>query len=91
MQPQLQRKNEFQACPGPKNRRSCQVCDASYEQRIVVEDEDFVRELVVEALRESGLEVMQAGNSEQAMALLDTGLRFALLVTDVGLPGLNGR
>lgn len=58
---------------------------------LVVEDEEHVRELVVEALRESGLEVMQAGDSVQAMALLDTGLRFDLLLTDVGLPGLNGR
>ena len=58
---------------------------------LVVEDEEFVRELVVEALGELGLEVMQAGNSEQALTLLDTGVRFELLVTDVGLPGLNGR
>jgi DNA-binding response OmpR family regulator len=58
---------------------------------LVVEDEPHVRELVVEALRDTGLEVMQAADSEQAMALLDTGLRFELLVTDVGLPGLNGR
>lgn len=58
---------------------------------LVVEDEEFVRELVVEALREHGLEVMQASDSARAMALLDTGLRFELLVTDVGLPGLNGR
>lgn len=58
---------------------------------LVVEDEDFVRELVVEALGELGLEVMQAANSEQALTLLDTGVRFELLVTDVGLPGLNGR
>lgn len=58
---------------------------------LVVEDEEFVRELVAEALRERGLEVMQAGDSERAMALLDTGVGFDLLVTDVGLPGLNGR
>lgn len=58
---------------------------------LVVEDEEFVRELVAQALREHGLEVMQASDSERAMALLDTGVRFDLLVTDVGLPGLNGR
>ena len=66
---------------------------ASFKRRtvLVVEDEEFVRELVVEALSGLGLEVMQAGNSEQALTLLDTGVRFELLVTDVGLPGLNGR
>ncbi|TXI82780.1 MAG: PAS domain S-box protein [Cupriavidus sp.] len=65
----------------------------SFKRRtvLVVEDEDFVRELVVEALCGLGLEVMQAGHSEQALTLLDTGVRFELLVTDVGLPGLNGR
>ncbi|HIV71346.1 MAG TPA: PAS domain-containing protein [Candidatus Aquabacterium excrementipullorum] len=65
----------------------------SFKRRtvLVVEDEEFVRELVVDALGGLGLEVMQAAHSEQALTLLDTGVRFELLVTDVGLPGLNGR
>ena len=68
-----------------------QLYNDAYSPILGHKDEDAVRELITEALRESGLEVMQACDSDRAMALLDTGVRFDLLVTDVGLPGLNGR
>jgi DNA-binding response OmpR family regulator len=58
---------------------------------LVVEDEALVRMLVVQALEEAGFSVREAGEAQTAMEVLraDEGIR--LMVTDVGLPGLNGR
>jgi PAS domain S-box-containing protein len=58
---------------------------------LVVEDEQDVRALVVDALHEMGCVVLQAENGGAAMQVLHSGERVDLLVTDVGLPGQNGR
>lgn len=58
---------------------------------LVVEDEPAVRELVVDALRDMGHEVIEAGDGQTGFDLLRKDSRIDLLVTDVGLPGLNGR
>lgn len=61
------------------------------DSALVVEDDDTVRDLAVELLRDSGFYVMQAASGTAAMALLSGAVHFDLLVTDVGLPGPNGR
>jgi PleD family two-component response regulator len=53
---------------------------------LVVEDDSLVRELVVEALREEGYEVIHAANGEQAMAWCKRQIAD-VLVTDIRLPG----
>jgi len=58
---------------------------------LVVEDEPDVRMLVVDALRELGYSVEQAGDGAAALPMLEAQGRIDLLVTDVGLPGMNGR
>jgi CheY-like chemotaxis protein len=58
---------------------------------LVVEDESNVRALVAEALREQGYEVLEAADGPSGLRLLLSGKRVDVLVTDVGLPGLNGR
>lgn len=58
---------------------------------LVVEDEPAVRALVVDALRDIGHEVIEAGDGHEGLELLRNDPRIDLLVTDVGLPGLNGR
>ncbi len=58
---------------------------------LVVEDEDSVRALAVELLRDMGFQVMEAATGNAAMALLSGAVHFDLLVSDVGLPGPNGR
>ena len=55
---------------------------------LVVEDDDVVRGLVVEALQDLGFEVHQAADGAVAMRMLDGPLD--LLVTDIGLPGASG-
>jgi PAS domain S-box-containing protein len=61
------------------------------ERVLVVEDEDAVRMLVVDVLQELGYSTLEAGDSKAALPYLQSRERIDLLVSDVGLPGLNGR
>jgi PAS domain S-box-containing protein len=58
---------------------------------LVVEDEQSVRDLVVEVLGDLGYRALQAADGPTGLALLQSDQRIDLLVTDIGLPGLNGR
>ncbi|HEX2559687.1 GAF domain-containing hybrid sensor histidine kinase/response regulator [Phenylobacterium sp.] len=58
---------------------------------LVVEDEQAVRDLVVEVLRELGYNAVEAADGPEGLKLVQSLPRLDLLVTDVGLPGLNGR
>ena len=58
---------------------------------MVVEDEPVVRGLIVEVLSELGYTALEADNGTTGLTLLNSGSRIDLVVTDIGLPGLNGR
>ena len=64
---------------------------AGTETVLVVDDEATVRMLVVEALEELGHRVIEATNGSEGLRALETNQAIDLLVTDVGMPGLNGR
>lgn len=53
---------------------------------LVVEDDCLVRELVVEALRDEGYDVIHAANGEEALAWCKQRIAD-VLVTDIRLPG----
>ena len=65
---------------------------AGTETVMVVEDDPMVRVVMVRALRAAGYVVLEAGDGREA---LDVGAReqgaLHLLVTDVVMPGLDGR
>ena len=61
------------------------------ETVLIVDDERTVRMLVVEVLADLGYATIEAAESGAALAVLRSPRRIDLLVTDVGLPGLNGR
>ncbi len=61
------------------------------ETVLVVEDEAAVRMLVVEVLQELGYQVVEAFDANSALPYLHSDKRLDLLVSDFGLPGLNGR
>ncbi len=61
------------------------------ETVLVVDDEAPVRMLVTETLEELGYAALQAPDGVAGLRILQTPARVDLLVTDVGLPGLNGR
>ena len=56
---------------------------------LVVDDDAFVRMLVGEALRQSGLEVREAESGAQALEIFTT-VRPDIVVLDVMMPGLDG-
>lgn len=58
---------------------------------LVVEDEADVRDLIVHALRECGFRVQEAEDGPAGLKAVQSRADIDLLVTDVGLPGLNGR
>ena len=61
------------------------------ETVLVIEDEDSVRELVVEVLNDLGYRALQAGDGPSGLKILQSTERIDLLVSDIGLPGMNGR
>jgi PAS domain S-box-containing protein len=61
------------------------------ETVLIVEDDAAVRLLVVSVLEELGYTALEASDSAQALPILESNSRLDLLISDVGLPGLNGR
>ncbi len=64
---------------------------AQGEVVLVVEDDDRVRHVSADALRELGYTVMQAPDAHHALAMIATPSRIDLLFTDVVMPDVNGR
>lgn len=58
---------------------------------LVVEDEPVVRSLVIEVLDDLGYQTLEAGDASEALPIIESAQRIDLLVSDVGLPGMNGR
>lgn len=58
---------------------------------MIVEDEPSVRLVIGEVLTELGYDFVEAANGDAALPILRSGQRIDLLVSDVGLPGMNGR
>jgi DNA-binding NtrC family response regulator len=54
---------------------------------LVVEDEVLLRMNTVDELTDQGLEVMEASNAKDAIAIFRSGRRFECLFTDVDMPG----
>jgi signal transduction histidine kinase/ActR/RegA family two-component response regulator len=58
---------------------------------LVVEDDPAVRLLVREVLEELGYTAVEAAEPHAALPILASSTHFDLLISDVGLPGMNGR
>ncbi|WP_420227671.1 PAS domain-containing protein [Pigmentiphaga litoralis] len=58
---------------------------------LVVEDNPEVRVLVVDVLTDMGFKVLRADDGTAGLALIEATPKLDLVVTDIGLPGLNGR
>ncbi|KPC25581.1 PAS-like protein [Pseudomonas syringae pv. cilantro] len=61
------------------------------ETVLIVEDDSAVRALVSEVLSELGYAFIEASDAPGAVPILESGQRIDLLISDVGLPGMNGR
>lgn len=56
-------------------------------QILVVEDEPLVRMDIADHLSDRGFEVFEAGNADEAIALLENNLGIRLVITDIDMPG----
>jgi two-component system NtrC family sensor kinase len=63
----------------------------SGETILVVEDDPDVRAYVVEALSGVGYRVVEAGDAEAALTIFALNPQIQLMLTDVVMPGMNGR
>jgi CheY-like chemotaxis protein len=66
--------------------------DAANAARVlVVEDEPLVRNYVADVLADSGFEVIEAANGQEALTLLSRRSGICAVVSDVAMPGsVNG-
>ena len=67
------------------------VRKGSGERVLVVEDEDAVRMIVREALLELNYEAVEIADPAEALPYLASDERVDLLISDIGMPGINGR
>jgi DNA-binding response OmpR family regulator len=58
-----------------------------YSEILFVEDDPTILDIGVEILREASYEVVPAINADIGLILLEEGLPFRLLITDIVLPG----
>ena len=61
------------------------------ETVLLVEDDSSVRLLIGEVLRDLGYACIEAIDGQAAVPILSSNVRLDLMITDVGLPGLDGR
>lgn len=61
------------------------------ETILVVEDEPVIRNLIVEVLEELGYHALEAIDGPSGLKILQSRVHLDLVITDVGLPGINGR
>jgi signal transduction histidine kinase/DNA-binding response OmpR family regulator len=61
------------------------------ETILIVEDDPAVRALVSQVLGELGYAWLEAADAVGAVPILESGQRIDLMISDVGLPGMNGR
>jgi len=65
--------------------------NATGETVLVVEDEAVVRGVILEILGEQGYRTLEAIDGPSGLKILRSTAPVDLLITDVGLPGMNGR
>ncbi|HAH05985.1 MAG TPA: hypothetical protein DCM05_05550 [Elusimicrobia bacterium] len=81
-----------EAAPARKPKAKAPTAPRGTETILLVEDEDSVRSLAMKILERKGYEVLSAENGEQALRLLrERRGAVHLLLTDVVMPGMNGK
>jgi putative nucleotidyltransferase with HDIG domain len=57
---------------------------------LVVDDEEAIREIVTSMLRTANYQCRQAASGDEALALLNSGEEFELMLSDLMMPNLDG-
>ena len=58
---------------------------------LLVEDDPSVRMLIADVLHELGYTAIEVSDSRAALPVIQSDARLDLMVSDVGLPGIDGR
>jgi signal transduction histidine kinase len=75
----------------PERRKGAtRVLAASVRRLLLVDDEEGVREVLGEQLKELGIDVTSASGAVEALAHLEGGGEFDFVLTDFSMPGLDG-
>jgi CheY-like chemotaxis protein len=54
---------------------------------LVVEDEPLLRMDIADHLADEGFDVLEAGNADEAIAILESSPKVRLIITDIDMPG----
>ncbi|PPQ27351.1 hypothetical protein CCS01_27785 [Rhodopila globiformis] len=57
---------------------------------LIVDDDDFVREVLAAQLEAVGFATLVASSGNEAVALLESGETVDVLISDLAMPGING-
>lgn len=57
---------------------------------LVVDDEDYIRSIVRERLEIAGFEVDEAANGKEALSLVESGIPYLVMLTDIRMPLMDG-
>jgi CheY-like chemotaxis protein len=71
----------------PSNQTRSQIEPPSI---LVVDDDDEVREMLAETLRDFGYAVIQATAGEEALEILAQHTEVIMVITDIRMPGMSG-
>ncbi|HSI28250.1 MAG: PAS domain S-box protein [Methylophilus sp.] len=82
---------KYSSLPIAENKTASDSITADGQVILVVEDDEIIRELVVDALQDIGFKTLQANDGPSGLDILKSKTPINLLLTDIGLPGLNGR
>jgi len=78
-----------QPCALQREAPQCQI--GGGETVLLVEDEALVRHSLKVSLETLGYQVIAAGSGDEALAMLEADHSIALMITDIAMPGMNGR
>lgn len=69
---------------------SMQTPDATAPTVLIAEDEAMLRLVAAETLRDAGFCVIEAGDGNEGLLIVQSGKPIDILISDIKMPGLNG-
>jgi two-component system chemotaxis sensor kinase CheA len=67
-----------------------QAADKGIRRVLLIDDAPFFRNMLAPVVKAAGYAVTTAASASEALAVLDSGQRFHLVITDIEMPGMNG-
>jgi two-component system chemotaxis sensor kinase CheA len=71
-------------------RRNDAIVAGAPKSLLLVDDSAFFRNMLGPVLKTAGYEVTAATGAQEALAILKSGRQFAVIVSDIEMPGMSG-